>query len=48
MGADPPTALAEVLGLAADDIHVKDGAAASEPTANTAPTIRPTNTSNLS
>ena len=41
-GADLRPALAKVLGLTAEDIHAKDGAAASEPSANTAPAIRPT------
>jgi len=38
-GADPRTALAAVLGVDADDLHVKDGGA---PTANTTPSRPPT------
>jgi hypothetical protein len=45
-GADPRIALAAVLGVAADDIHVKDSAAASEPKASTAPSPRPTGNPN--
>src|SRR5262249_48672957 len=41
-GVDPRVALAAVLGLPAYDVHVKNGVAASEPTANTAPIPHPT------
>ena len=42
-GADPRMALAAVLGLAAEDIQVREGAGSEPPvTANTAPSRRPT------